>query len=58
MSYYTFGVGKIEGDDSVYASTHIGAGITTHRAKGKYINRERVDTNMCQEVVYVSPACE
>ncbi len=37
VSYYMFGVGTTEGDDSVYAYTHIDAGTTRYRAKGKYI---------------------
>ncbi|KAK2165039.1 hypothetical protein NP493_1368g00012 [Ridgeia piscesae] len=33
VSYYTFGVGTTEGDDSVYASPHLEAGTCLHRAK-------------------------
>ena len=36
IANYMFGVGKAEGDDSIYPFVTIGAGIRSHRATGRF----------------------
>ena len=36
IDIYKFGVGKVEGDDSVYTFHRVTAGVTSHRAAGEY----------------------
>jgi len=36
IDFYKFGVGKVEGDDSVYTFHQVKAGVTSHRATGEY----------------------
>ena len=38
ISNYMFGVGKAEGDDSIYPFATIGAGIRSHRATGRFMS--------------------
>ena len=47
IDYYKFGIGKAEGDDSVYVFRSISAGVNSHRATGKLnLHRTRGKFNM------------
>ena len=45
IDHYMFGVGKAEGDDSVYTFSRINAGAVSYRATGKPSHPSRNETD-------------
>ena len=47
VDYYKFGVGKAEGDDSVYRFKRVEAGASSHRATGRFIKTHVLPIIIC-----------
>ena len=54
IDYYKLGIGRAEGDDSVYIYRSVGAGVNSHRAMGKFTQLTTTHTR-CSVGSHTSP---